>query len=632
MTTILITSIGLSGFYIFELMKTKLEDEITQKHLLKMLIHKQEFASLLDEYAKTSTVFANDFSVSEFLQNYNNANNSAVINDTKDELISNMIYTIQLHQNIFQFRIIGSDGYEKLRINSSSGGQSIVPTDQLQYKGDSDYFINTMKLDAGNVYFSPVDLNKEHGKIEIPYKSTLRVSTPILDKEDTIQGIAILNVDFDGMLEPLTDFQLGKVVVINQDGDFLFSDDTEKEFSNILGTGHNYFKEQPEVAENLKHQDQMIYFDERDDEFRIWTKIFYSEDHSKYYVFVNKITKQELFGIVADTYNWLIVGIILSLISSIVFTYIIANKISKPLKKMILVIQRLAKNDLTQKMNIKQNDEIGTLANSFDYMIDSLRQIKSMSEEYQDEITTQNKKLEDALSEIKKADKLKEEFSTMVSHELKTPLTPIKGYCEMLMDPQVFGETTQEQKDAIREIERNAIRLETLIVDMLDVQKLDMDRMIINREPFDITKFLAEIKTDLSAMFVDKQINLVINSEINGSITSDKNRLRQVIDNLIKNSVDFVPPKTGIIEIQVKREKDNILFSIKDNGIGIPQEVHDKLFRKFYQVDTSHTRKHGGTGLGLVVCKGIVELLGGKIWFESKIGEGTTFYFSIPAT
>jgi PAS domain S-box-containing protein len=239
--------------------------------------------------------------------------------------------------------------------------------------------------------------------------------------------------------------------------------------------------------------------------------------------------------------------------------------------------------------------------------------------------------LKNTLYEIKEADRLKEEFSTMVSHELKTPLTPIKGYCEMLMEPDILGQLNQEQKDAIKEIERNTIRLDRLIADILDAQKLDMGKMIFNKESFDVKQFLAELKTDMSSLFSDKQIQIVINSNVDGSIISDKQRLRQVIDNLIKNAVDFVPRNTGVIEIQIIHENNNIVFSVKDNGIGIPKNAQQNIFRKFYQVDTSHTRKHGGTGLGLVVCKGIVEQLGGKIWFESEEGTGTTFYFSIPA-
>ncbi|MDE1769015.1 MAG: ATP-binding protein, partial [Thaumarchaeota archaeon] len=111
---------------------------------------------------------------------------------------------------------------------------------------------------------------------------------------------------------------------------------------------------------------------------------------------------------------------------------------------------------------------------------------------------------------------------------------------------------------------------------------------------------------------------------------SDPDRLSQVFANLIKNSVDFVPKSDGVIEINAHGENNQVVFYVKDNGSGIPKEKQENLFKKFYQIDTSLKRSHGGTGLGLVICKGIAEALGGKIWFESEIGKGATFYFTIP--
>ena len=237
--------------------------------------------------------------------------------------------------------------------------------------------------------------------------------------------------------------------------------------------------------------------------------------------------------------------------------------------------------------------------------------------------------LKNALDELRKAELLKEEFSAMVSHELKTPLTPIKGYCEMLREYGVIGKLTDEQNEAVQEIERNASRLERLISDILDAQKLDMERMTFNMGTIDLAKLVQELKNDIQPIFLEKGAELEINCEVD-FMTSDVDRIRQVLDNLIKNSVDFIHEKTGKVEVTITKQNDNIVFSVRDNGIGIPEESKLHIFKKFYQVDTSHSRKHGGTGLGLVVCKGIVEQLGGKIWFESVQGKGTTFYFSIP--
>jgi len=132
-------------------------------------------------------------------------------------------------------------------------------------------------------------------------------------------------------------------------------------------------------------------------------------------------------------------------------------------------------------------------------------------------------------------------------------------------------------------------------------------------------------------MMKDKKIEFVDSSSTKKSISSDHVMLDKVFFNLIQNAVDFVPTKQGRIEIGAKEEGNSVVFYVKDNGIGIMEKKKDFVFKKFYQVDISFKRKYGGSGFGLVICKGIVENLGGKIWFDTKEGEGTTFYFSIPA-
>ena len=129
----------------------------------------------------------------------------------------------------------------------------------------------------------------------------------------------------------------------------------------------------------------------------------------------------------------------------------------------------------------------------------------------------------------------------------------------------------------------------------------------------------------------NKSINFTVKCPENIILKTDKQRLRQVLDNLIRNSVDFVPTKDGKISVEAKLKENNIIFSVHDNGPGIPKEKQSNIFKKFYQIDTSHTRKHGGTGLGLVICKGIAEGLEGKIWLESEFGKGTSFFICLPA-
>ena len=240
-------------------------------------------------------------------------------------------------------------------------------------------------------------------------------------------------------------------------------------------------------------------------------------------------------------------------------------------------------------------------------------------------------KLSDALKEVKESELKKEEFSSMMTHELITPLVPIRGYCEMLQNTETFGSLTDDQLEYVKKIESNSSLLERLIGDLLDVQKLDMDRMNYLITEFSIDEFMDGIRENNSHFMLAKNIEFTLKYPKNWVLNSDQQRLRQVLDNLIRNSVDFVPSKDGKISVELKIKEENIEFFVIDNGSGIPKEKQSNIFKKFYQIDTSATRKHGGTGLGLVICKGIVEGLNGNISLKSEIGKGTSFFIKIPA-
>jgi signal transduction histidine kinase len=217
----------------------------------------------------------------------------------------------------------------------------------------------------------------------------------------------------------------------------------------------------------------------------------------------------------------------------------------------------------------------------------------------------------------------------MASHELKTPLVPINGYCEMLLESGLIGDLNDEQKEFVNKIQLNSHTLKTLIDKILQAQRLDMNKQSWNFETKSIGNFMGYIHEFHLPMTGEKNIHFTNKTTDDVSISTDFNQLQEVFTNLIQNAVDFVS-ENGEIEINVKDNGDSVLFYVKDNGAGIPKEKQSHIFKKFYQADTSHTRSHGGTGLGLSICEGIVKGLGGKIWVESEIGMGSTFYFSIP--
>jgi signal transduction histidine kinase len=248
-----------------------------------------------------------------------------------------------------------------------------------------------------------------------------------------------------------------------------------------------------------------------------------------------------------------------------------------------------------------------------------------------DKLKQNNLELEIKTEQLKQVNSLKDEFAAMVSHELKTPLVPIIGYCKMLLKKDMIGNLNKEQIEAVEVITRNVKRLEKLIIDILDARKLDLNRMRFVNEEFSLSKFLSKIESTYKNIADRKKIQFTIDSTIQGTtITADEGRLRQVFDNLIDNAIKFVPPDNGKITIGARRENQGILFSVSDNGIGIPVEKQPELFHKFYQIDTSMRRNAQGSGLGLAICKGIVEAMGGTIWVESDGKIGSTFYFQLP--
>ncbi|MCE9652261.1 MAG: sensor histidine kinase [Nitrosarchaeum sp.] len=246
-----------------------------------------------------------------------------------------------------------------------------------------------------------------------------------------------------------------------------------------------------------------------------------------------------------------------------------------------------------------------------------------------DKLKHSNSELEIKTEQLKQTNIQKDEFSAMVTHELKTPLMPILWHCGLLKK-EMAGELNAEQLESIESIEKNTKQLESLISDIMDARKLDLNKMKFNLETISLEEFFNSIEEDYKNRLANMGILFTTKYPSGITMHTDKTRLRQVFDNLIGNSIKFVSENTGIIEVVAERKENKLIISIKDNGQGIPPEKQKELFQKFYQVDTSERRKAGGTGLGLAISKGIVENLGGSIRLESDGKTGTTVYLNLP--
>jgi signal transduction histidine kinase len=251
------------------------------------------------------------------------------------------------------------------------------------------------------------------------------------------------------------------------------------------------------------------------------------------------------------------------------------------------------------------------------------------SESLRNKTKTQVIQLQMLNEELQQVEKAKNEFVAMISHELKTPLVPIRGYADLLRNAKL-GSLTDKQQGAIDKIYNSSISMEKIIVDLFTAQKLSMDKISFSIKPFSTDDLLTSIHHNLLPITNEKNIKFSIKSNESMIVNGDMNRTIEVFTNLIQNAVDFVKQDTGIIEIGVNKVDDEAVFYVKDNGIGIPEDKQSNLFTKFYQVDTTLTRKHGGSGLGLAICKGLIEGMKGRMWFESKQNVRTIFYFTLP--
>jgi len=314
------------------------------------------------------------------------------------------------------------------------------------------------------------------------------------------------------------------------------------------------------------------------------------------------------------------------------FILYIIRKLLKPIFALTNATSQIKSGNLNVVVKSKVNgDELSFLSESFNSMVIAIKNyIKK-----QNQLT---KQLEKANEELKYRDQLKDEFIHVAAHELKTPIQPILGLCELLRDRKTDIVKDEEILDVII---RNSKRLMKFAEDILNVAKIESGSFSLKKERFDISKLISEIMNDIEEKIVENKKNIKLFFELyNGNnnkiiVEADKNRLCQVISNLLNNAIKFTDEGSITVIVGTKKINNNnsneVIVSIKDTGGGIDSEIMSKLFTKF--ATTSSIA--GGTGLGLFISKSIIEMHGGSIWAfnndeKNKDDRGSTFTFSLP--
>lgn len=236
-------------------------------------------------------------------------------------------------------------------------------------------------------------------------------------------------------------------------------------------------------------------------------------------------------------------------------------------------------------------------------------------------------------AEVHSANMAKSEFVSIVSHELKTPLTAIRGYTDLML-AGLTGEISPQQREYMSTIVTNVSRMMDLIKDLTDISRIDTGQLHVNLEPLPFANVVSDTITSVQSLADSKQISIHLDMPTNlPLVMGDHQRLVQVLTNLLSNACKYSPPNTDVqvsIERSFNEKNEPIVWcSVKDSGYGISEEDQAKLFTKFFRSNDPNVRLSSGTGLGLFITKGIIELHGGELTFDSQLGKGTTFAFSI---
>jgi len=326
-----------------------------------------------------------------------------------------------------------------------------------------------------------------------------------------------------------------------------------------------------------------------------------------YIIYIND-NKSTVYGLSDTLFGIIAQSMLVGLAISVVLSLLMAKAIVTPIQKLTVASSQVASGDFSQKPESLANDEIGVLTRTFNEMAD---------------------RLEDTLDSLTRSEAMRKEFVANVSHELRTPITNIRSYAETLQDNiDLLPEDTRQ--NFLNVIVNESDRMTKIVQDLLTLSRFDAGSFEFNFERFSLKQ---SIDNMYSAMQLEAQkhghiFTLEYMSEM-PEIVGDKARIEQVLINMVSNALKYTKDG-GVVSITAGSDEDTVWVTVKDNGIGIPEEDVPKVFDRFYRVDKARSRESGGTGLGLSIAQEIIQRHQGDIGLSSQLGEGTAITIVLP--
>ncbi|MTI15167.1 response regulator [Sansalvadorimonas verongulae] len=345
-----------------------------------------------------------------------------------------------------------------------------------------------------------------------------------------------------------------------------------------------------------------------------------------------------------NQYQWILLGSLicaLCLLLATVFSLRLGNSISIPLERITTALSQINVDDLTARIPPSYNPHLNVLIRNLNILLaklqisyrDARAEVEMVADELKKNMETlelNNAELDLSRKRAMQANKSKTVFLANMSHEMRTPLNSIFGYAELLMRSQL----EDSQREHLRTLTTAADSLLAIIDDILDFSKLEAGKLVLERSPLNLRTVIDDVLAMNSPCANKKKLELtaIVPNDVPVHLTGDTNRLKQILSNLISNAIKFTDSGSVVIQVHSDKHSDthaNLHISVKDTGIGIHPEDARKLFKAFSQVDSSRNRNTNGTGLGLVICKSLVEQMQGSIGFDSQPGRGARFWFTL---